>query len=691
MSDLLIEIGAEEIPAGYIEPALKAFKTDLEAALAKERIEHGSVKCMGTPRRLALVVEGVADEQKAETSTITGPPERIGFDENGAPTIAAEKFAQKAGVALEEITIDDSDRGRYLSAVIENPCAPSADILETLLPGIILGLPFPKRMRWGDLSISFARPIISVTGLLKERPLNFIVGDIASAPWVFGHQFMAPGKQPLTTAAAYEAVLESAHVIVDIDRRKALLRQAIEKEADQCGCTILEDEELVDIVTNLVEYPFPVVGTFDDLFLELPDEVLITAMREHQKYFALADANGRLKPRFIAVNNTRARDMDLVAKGHGKVIRARLADAKFFFDVDLESTMDDFAEKLKRVTFQASLGSMYEKRTRLVALGHYLAPLVENHGAKDLEKDVVRAAQICKSDLVSQMVIEFTRLQGMMGRFYAKRAGENDAVAWAVEQHYMPVSSGGALPGGNAGRLLAVADKIDTIAGCFSIDLLPTGASDPYALRRQAIGILQIMEAGSFEFSLEALVAKSVSLYISDEEKAAAVSQKILGFIKERLTNMMVDRGYARNAVNSALAVTFDNIPDTLLRIKALDAFHRVPDFESLATAFKRVVNILKKEGGLSLEEPEEDLFEADAEKELYRACTVAGTRIGEFTAHKDYDSALKEVASLGPWVDRFFDDVMVMVDDTALKNNRTALLSKIAALFSNIADFSQL
>ncbi|MFO7750955.1 MAG: glycine--tRNA ligase subunit beta [Desulfobacteraceae bacterium] len=691
MSDLLIEIGAEEIPAGYIEPALKAFKADLETVLAKERIEHGAVKCMGTPRRLALVVAGVSQRQKAETSTITGPPERIGFDENGAPTIAAEKFAQKAGVALEEITIADSDRGRYLSVVVEQPCLHSAEILETLLPGIILGLPFPKRMRWGNLAISFARPIISVTGLLGDRPLNFTVGDIVSAPWVFGHQFMAPGKKQLTTASEYEAVLESAHVIADIDRRKTLLRQAIEKKAQECGGTILEDEELVDIVTNLVEYPFPVVGTFDDLFLDLPDEVLITAMREHQKYFALADENGRLKPRFIAVNNTRARDMDLVARGHGKVIRARLADAKFFFDVDLESTMDDFAEKLKRVTFQASLGSMHEKRGRLVALGHYLALLVDCEERNELENDVVRAARICKSDLVSQMVIEFTKLQGMMGRFYAERAGEKDAVAVAVEQHYMPVSSGGALPEGNTGRLLAVADKIDTIAGCFSIDLLPTGASDPYALRRQAIGILQIMEAGSFEFSLEELVAESVSLYLADQEKARAVSQKIMGFIKERLANMMVDRGYARNAVNSALAVSFDNIPDTLLRIKALDAFRRLPDFESLATAFKRVVNILKKEEGGSVGEPDEALFEADAEKELYTACKEAGTRVGKFTARKEYDSALKEVASLGPWVDRFFDDVMVMVDDTALKNNRTALLSKISALFSNIADFSQI
>lgn len=697
MNDLLIEIGAEEIPAGYIVPALKAFKADFEKSLKQQRIEYGKIRCVGTPRRLALIVEAVSEMQRARTSTITGPPERIGFDENGKPTIAAEKFAEKAGVSVSDITIQESGRGRYLSAVKEEKCEFSKTIIENILQNLILGLPFPKSMRWADLSISFARPIISVAALLGDTPLNCKIGDIDSAPYVFGHPFMFPGKKKINNASEYEDVLKAAGVIVDIDKRRELLKKEIEQKcssipAKDCALKLLKDEELVDIVTNLVEYPYPVVGKFDDEFLELPDEVLITAMREHQKYFAITDENGKLKPYFIAVNNTNAKDMELVAKGHEKVIRARLADAGFFYHVDLESTMDDFAEKLKRVTFQASLGSMYEKKERLVLLGEYLTDLFESKEDKDLlKKSVVRAAEICKADLVSQMVIEFTKLQGVIGRFYAEKAGESDDVAKAVEQHYMPLASGGVLPDTTTGQLLAIADKIDTICGCFSIDLIPTGTSDPYALRRQSLGIIQIMQAGDFRFSLRAVIEKSVALYESDSDKAGKITKKIFEFIKDRLANMLVDRGYSRNAVNSALTVSCDNIPDALLRVKALDSLRKLPDFEPLATAFKRVVNILKKIEFDITKDPDESLFEDEAEKALYKACQNVGTRVMNYTEIGDYDRALKEIASLRPDVDRFFDDVMVMVDSEVLKNNRIALLSKVALLFKNIADFSKI
>lgn len=691
MNNLLVEVGAEEIPAGYIEPALKAFKDDLGGVLKKARIQHGAIRYMGTPRRLALMVESVADVQAAETLTVTGPPEKVGFDETGRPTIAAEKFAEKAGVPVEDIFIAESKKGRYLSAVKSETCETTALILENILPDLILGLPFPKSMRWGDLDISFARPVISITAVLGDRPLNFTIGNISSQPWVFGHQFMSPGKRKIPCAEAYETVLSSAGVVVDIEKRRALLKKELSKQAEACQSFIIEDEALVDIVTHLVEHPYPVVGKFDHEFLELPDEVLITAMREHQKYFALADKTGTLTPYFIAVNNTKAKDMDLVARGHEKVIRARLADARFFFHVDLESTMDDFAEKLKRVTFQASLGSMHEKSCRLVELSTYLAGFFESDGLGELTSDLGRAARICKADLVSQMVIEFTKLQGIIGRFYAEKAGESPAVARAVEQHYMPVSSGGDLPGDKTGQLLAIADKIDTICGCFSIDLIPTGASDPYALRRQALGVIQIMEAGSYDFSLKGLVEKGVSLYKAGNDPSADIVQKILGFIRDRMVNMLVDRGHSRNAVHSAVSVSFDNIPDTLLRVKALDAFRQLLDFESLATAFKRVVNILKKQGFDDIKEPDPALFEADAETALYQACMETGSKVSGYTKEGEYDSALKEIASLRPHVDRFFDDVMVMVDNEALKNNRTALLSQVAALFGNIADFSMI
>lgn len=696
MTDLLIEIGAEEIPAGYIAPALEAFENSVRKALEKNRIDHGNAKTYGTPRRLALMVNDVAEKQKAETTTLTGPPAKVGYDSDGKPTMAAQKFAEKAGITVDQIKIVETPKGEYLTAEVTEKCESTTTILERVLPELILAIPFPKSMRWGDLDISFARPIISLMGLFGETSLNFSLGDITASNEVFGHPFMHPGKYSIKSTDQYQKVLKEVGVIVDIDERKGLLREGIETIARENGSTVLQDEELVDIVTNLVEYPYPVLGRFDEDFLEVPDAVLITAMREHQKYFSLVDENGKLKPYFIAVNNTLTKDMDVVADGHGRVLRARLSDAKFFYHVDLESTMDQFGEKLKKVTFQTELGSMFKKRERLVEIGKCLVDLLEGTSIKiddksALETNVVRTAQLCKADLVSQMVIEFTKLQGVIGHRYALNGGENPEVAQAIEEHYRPTHSGGALPESLTGKLVAMADKIDTICGCFSIDLIPTGASDPYALRRQSIGILQIMLASNFTFSLKALVEKSVSLYVDDEKRKDEISANVLEFIKARMTNMLVDQGYTREAVASALTVSFDDVPDALLRVKSLDLLRKAPDFEPLSTAFKRVVNILKKADLKERPPVDETLFESDAEKTLFSICSNVSGKVNTLTASGDYDAALKEIAAIRPDVDRFFDDVMVMVDDEAVKMNRMGLLSSVAAIFENIADFSQI
>ncbi len=700
MNDLLIEIGAEEIPAGYIIPALEAFREKLLIFLDAARVDHGQASYFGTPRRLALIVKDVAASQRPEKTTITGPPERIGFDENGKPTIAAEKFAQKAGVSLDEISVEETEKGRYLSAVREEKCQSAALILRDSLADIILAIPFPKSMRWGYFSISFARPIISVTAILGDTPIEFKVGNITSSPYVFGHEFMFFEKYKVENAAQYLPTLRSAGVIADINERKQLLKTEIEKAASSVNSVILKDDKLVDIVTNLVEYPYPVVGKFDDEFLELPDEVLITAMREHQKYFALTDKNGKLTSYFIAVNNTKAKDMDLVANGHGKVIRARLSDSQFFYKVDNESTLDDFSEKLKSVTFQAELGSMYEKRQRLIDLCDYLADIADT-GNENFKKNLKRSAEICKSDLVSQMVIEFTKLQGVIGRTYALNMGEDIEVAKAIEEHYMPVYSGGALPETQTGKLLAIADKTDTICGCFFADLIPTGASDPYALRRQALGIIQIMLKGNFKFSIKEIMDKGLVPYEADSEKRSLILAKIMEFLKRRMVNMLVaDHGFARESVNSAVSVSFDDIPDALLRVEALDALRHAPDFEPLSIAFKRVVNILKKTGdsrdfqktGRAAEkEINEALFESDSEKELFNQCKDVSSIVKDYITQGDYDRALKKIAGLRPAIDKFFDDVMVMTDDDALRFNRISLLAFIAGLFRNIADFSMI
>jgi len=691
MSTLLIEIGCEEIPAGYIIPALTAFKKNILAALAKARIDHGKAKIFGTPRRLTLMVADVAQDQNPKTSTLSGPPEKVGFDKNGEPTIAARKFAEKAGIAVEKIIVADTDRGRYLTAVVEEKCDSSAAILEKIMEKQILDMPFPKSMRWGSLSISFARPIISLVGLLGSRVLKFSIGNITSSNKIFGHSFMNPEPVEIEAADDYEAIVESTGVIVDIDKRKKMLVDSIQALAREHDSRILDDPALVDVVANLVEYPYPVVGHFDDEFLEVPDEVLITAMREHQKYFALVDKNNNLKPLFIAVNNTLARDMKLVARGHEKVLRARLADAKFFYEADCQVSLDAFSEKLKKVTFQARLGSVYEKTERLAVLADYLVQSCTYKDRETLKSLVARAAKICKADLVSQVVIEFTKLQGFIGRAYALKAGEDSEVADAIEQHYRPVKSGGKLPENPTAALLAIADKLDTICGCFSVDLIPTGGADPYALRRLGIGIIQIMQAENLVFSLTSLIEKGLEGFVSDTTKKSVLIGQVKGFLKNRMVNIMTDQGFSKEAVNSALAASFDNLPDVLLRVKALDDFRKEPDFEPLAITFKRVENILKKAGDTMDCKVDTALFDHVAETNLFEACRKVSSGVETLIKKGDYTKTLKEIATLRPMVDSFFDDVMVFADDDAVRNNRIALLASVSSLFKNIADFSMI
>lgn len=689
MNTLLIEIGSEEIPAGYIVPALNAFEKNILAALDKSRIDHGSAHTLGTPRRLVLMVKNVAETQKAKTSVVTGPPEKVGFDENGQPTLAAEKFASKAGVTIDQIKIEETAKGRYLTAVIEEKCDTAAAILERILEKEILSLPFPKSMRWGSLSISFARPIISLVGLLGETLLDFKVGNIKSSPYIFGHQFMHPGKYKVTAADEYIRVAESVGVIPDIEKRKAALIKEINACAKAYDAQILEDDDLIDLVTNLVETPYPVVGAFDEEFLEVPDEVLITAMREHQKYFAIVDENGRLKPLFIAVNNTQAKDMKLVAHGHEKVLRARLSDAKFFYEVDLQSSMDAFAEKLKNVTFHEKLGTVYEKTQRIAALSEYLVQESAYDDKTDLNSNVQRAAHICKADLVSQVVIEFTKLQGVIGRAYALKEGEKQDVALAVEQHYRPVYSGGKLPENPTASLLAIADKLDTISGCFSVGLIPTGGTDPYALRRQGIGVIQIMLEENLELSLSAMLDKGLELYIADESKRKTICLQINDFFKNRMVNILTDMGFSKEAVNSALWASFDNIPDVILRVKALDSLRQEPDFEPLAVTFKRVENILKKADAADGMPVDESLFEDPSENELFTAVNEVVIGVDQLIKDGNYDQALSDIATLRPKVDTFFDDVMVMAEDETVRKNRIALLASVSDLFKNIANFS--
>lgn len=701
MDTLLLEIGTEEIPAGYIKPALRSLAAILQKEMTAARIEHGAAKIYGTPRRLTVKIEKVAPKQLPLKTELIGPPARIGIDESGNPTMAAEKFAQKAGVKVDKLRIKDTKKGAYLCALKQERGLATRTLLKDILPKAVLATPFPKTMRWADLDIAFARPIQSILALLGSRVIQFKLGSINAGRYSYGHFFMHPGKIKIDSADDYIKKLTDARVVVDLDVRRQAVEEEITKAAKKVRGSILPDEELVDIVNNLVEYPVAVVGKFDDIFLELPDEVLITAMREHQKYFAVIDTSNNLLPHFIAVNNTIARDMKLVAKGHERVLRARLADAQFFYQSDLEVSNDTRVEKLKGVLFQAQLGTMYDKTQRIAQIGKFIAKVVDvglpgEKQENELRTQVSRAAKLCKTDLVSQVVGEFPKLQGVMGRVYATIAGEPSTVSAAIEEHYRPTYSGGPLPDTIVGSVLSLADKIDSICGCFSAGLIPTGASDPYALRRQGIGIIQIMNEKGFSFSLNKLIRKSLQQFdLKESAELNALTQKVYTFLKNRIIQLLADQGYAKDAIAAVVEASIDDVSNIWSRLEALESLKAKPDFEPLAVAFKRVGNIIRKSGRPETRgrpgEVQENLFEHESESALLAAFKKVEKGVSDAMEKGLFEKALLDIATLRGPVDAFFDGVMVLAEDTNVRRNRLALLEHIASLFGKFADFSKL
>jgi len=690
MEKLLLEIGAEEIPAGYIRPALEALVSSLTKKMTDARIEHGIAKTYGTPRRLTIAVENVASKQTTISTEVFGPPEKVGFDAAGNPTVAARKFAQKVGVSTADLTTKKTEKGSYLCVNIVQRGLATRTILKTILPEVILSIPFPKTMKWADMSLYFARPIHSILALLGSRVISFDLDTIKSGRNTYGHSFMHPKKIKITSADDYFTKLRSADVLVDIEARKKAVEKDISRAAAGVGGKILKDDELLEIVANLVEYPVSTAGKFDDVFLELPREILITAMREHQKYFAVIDKNENLMPYFIAVNNTRTKDLHLVAVGHERVLRARLADARFFYNSDLNVLFDSWNEKLKGVLFQKELGTMHEKVQRIRKIAEYLAKTAKMDAAS--KKRVSRAAALCKADLVSQVVVEFPKLQGVMGRVYAKVSKEPDDVAAAIEEHYQPTYSGGPLPETLTGSLVAIADKIDSICGCFFVGLIPTGASDPYALRRQGIGIVNIMLNKGLTFSLRDLILKSLALF--GETSSADIREtadQVYHFIRNRMSHQLAEEGFSKDVISAILDIGTDNIPDLWNRVQALEKLKGAPDFEPLAAAFKRVVNIIKKAEKFSLSHVDKKLFQDTSESKLYTAFNDVRKSVLDHLKHGRYEQVLIDIASLRDSVDAFFDGVLVMAEDKNVRNNRLALLGHIAELFGKIADFSKL
>jgi glycyl-tRNA synthetase beta chain len=685
MSELLLEIGTEEIPSGFTPKAMEEMQSLLEKAFQAQRIGYKDIKPMGTPRRLVLVATGVAPAQEGRIVETIGPAKRIAFDPQGNPTKAALGFARGQGIPVEELQTVRTEKGEYVCARKEEKGEETFQLLPAILPRLIASIPFPKSMRWMDLDNSFARPIHWLLALFDGKVIPFQIGNIASGNVSRGHRFMALGSFQVKDLPDYLRRLKNSFVIVNPEERRELILAEVNKAAGEVSGHIFKDDGLLEIVTHLVEYPVALRGGFGKEFLSLPREVLISAMREHQRYFSVCDAKGDLLPYFIAVSNTKPRDPRVVIRGNERVLRARLSDAQFFFMEDQKAPFAHRLEGLKKVVYHSKLGTSYEKVMRVSGLADFLAQRID----PSLLETVKRAAVLCKGDLITGMVGEFPSLQGVMGQVYARLSGEKEEVALAIYEHYLPTASGGALPTSQPGAILSLSDKLDTISGCFGVGLIPTGTADPYALRRQTLGIINIILDKRFSLSLSELIEKSLScLKEKIERPLQEVQAEVLEFFKGRMQNLLVGRGIAADAVEAASASGFDDLMDLEKRAQALHDLKKEPGFEPLAVAFKRVVNISKSHPPAPVS-PE--WFENPAEDRLLEAYRLIGQNAEASITRKDYPSALKELSLLRKPVDEFFDGVMVMVEDEKVRTNRLSLLSNISQLFFKIGDFSKI
>ncbi len=688
-NELLLEIGAEEIPAGFIIPALENMQRLMTEKLAAEDLRFETMLTAATPRRLTICVKGLVAQQPDRQEEFLGPAKSAAFDADNNPTKAAIGFARSKGADINDLQIVNTPKGEYVRLVKQSRGEKTADLLPKILQDLIEGIPFPKSMRWGTGQISFVRPIHWLLAIYGGEKITVQIGDISSGTSTRGHRFMASGDIEAEGFEHYVEMLRQNYVLVDLQERRRAVIDEINRAATENsgleGVRILEDETLIDTVTNLVEYPHGVCGTFEERFLELPDDVLITAMREHQKYFCVIDKNGRLSANFVAVNNTRVSDERLAVEGHQRVLRARLEDAFFFFKDDRKKKLIDRVNDLSGLIFQAKLGTMLEKTQRVAGLAVFLAQKL----APEHKDTAERAAFLAKADLLTAMVNEFPSLQGVLGRDYALLDNESPEVATAILEHYLPVRAGGSLPQQIPGALVGMADRLDTITGSFGIGQQPTGTTDPFGLRRLALGLLHIIEFHGFALSLPETIDAALDLYADKltEEKTVAKNM-IIDFIRGRFVNDLIGQGVPGSAVEAVTSVSFDDVVDCRAKIDALAAIREQPAFTVLAAAFKRVMNIIKGHHGT---EVNEKLLQKGAERNLYDVFTTVRNETKEFLRTKEYGKALEVILRMKEPVDLFFDEVMVMTDDPALQKNRLNLLTAISGLFLRIGDFSKM
>ncbi len=684
--DLIIEIGSEELPAIGLEALAQAFAQGICTGLEKQSLEYASSHSFVTPRRLAVRVDGVMDGQSDRVELRRGPALDQAFDENGKPTRAATGFAASCQVSVDELVTIENDKGKWLAIRQTIPGRKTTELLQEIINHALSGLPVKKRMRWNCHAFEFIRPLQWLLVVYDGKPVDLEIMNLHGADVTRGHRFLAPAEIRIESAGRYQDLLrEKGMVIADFAERKAKIMAQLQRLANEQHGRVLVNPALLDEVTGLVEWPVALAGQFNNEFLDLPREVLIATMEKHQKSFALEDDHGRLLPVFIAISNLESKSPQQVVKGNEKVLQPRLSDAAFFWKRDLSQSLDAHGRRLAAVMYQETLGSLADKTSRIGQLAGRIA--------RQLALDPVpaeRAGQLCKCDLVTDMVGEFPDLQGNMGKYYAQQDGEASQVAMAIEEHYLPRFAGDRLPENAHGQVLALADKLDTLCGIFSIGQVPTGDRDPFGLRRSALGVLRILIEKRLGLDLPECLEAAAGLYTHEFDKDQTIKQAF-DFIMERLRRYYQDQGIETPVFDSV----FEKLPgsplDFDLRLRAVLEFRRMPEAVNLASANKRIGNILKQAAIHNTIPVDESLFTEPVEKALFKQAADMRDEVDQLVEKSNYTEALKLLSGLQSTIDSFFDNVLVMDEDDNVRNNRIALLKSVSDMFLGIADISRL
>ena len=692
MNNVVLEIGTEEIPAQYMENALKDLNRLAKKYLEESSINHKEIKVYGTPRRLILFIFHIKDKQEDIFQKIKGPAYSIAYNKDSQPQKPALKFAQSQGVNVGDLIVEDTKKGKYIFASKSIIGQPTIELLSQIFPKIIKGMQFPKSMSWGEKSLRFIRPIRWILALYGNKIIKFNLNGLDSENITYGHRLLAPQKIKISSTQEYFKKLEKSYVIIDPQIRENIVKTDLKQIIKEInGKKIINEKQLKEIV-YLVEYPNAILGRYDKKYLELPKDVLTVVMEKHQKYFPVFKNKDELLPLFIVIINNSKKYASKIREGNENVLRARLEDAKFFYHEDQKIPLEKRVNKLKNVIFQENLGSLFDKTKRLELLCDYISDSLQVE--QKVKKDLLRSAHLCKADLVTEMVKEFPELQGIMGKEYAILSGERKEVAEAIFEHYLPRFSGGRLPLTKSGMILGIADKVDSIIGCFVMGLTPTGSQDPYGLRRQSRGKIAIILKNNLQISLKDIIWKSLSLYkesVSVELKIDEneIVSQILYFLKQRVKNIFLEDGIRYDVIDAVLAVDSDgDVVDIKHRIKAIEELYNQPIFGKILNSSSRVLNLSKNS-----EETEIDrsLLKEKAELCLYHNYENNYPRIKEFISNKEYKKVFNLLGDLCEPVGEFFDQVLVMDKDEEIRKNRISLIKKIGILFNQVADLSKI